>query len=79
MYMTPEQCRAARGWLGWSRDQLAAEARVGRNTIARYEEQRALNESTKIAIKTCLERLGFRFPDDGTIQLDGRRQLDHAS
>lgn len=65
--MTPEQCRAARGWLDWSRQKLAQEARVGRNTVARYEARKEINDSTLFAIRSCFEREGLSFPDDGTV------------
>lgn len=77
MDMTPEQCRAARGWLGWSREKLAEQARIGRNTVARYEEMKEVNDSTRLAITICFERLGFEFPDDTTVRRappeDGQR------
>ena len=67
MGMTPQQCRAARGWLDWSRQQLAVEAKVGLNTVARYESAKEINDSTLFAIVACLERNGFRFPDRATL------------
>jgi DNA-binding XRE family transcriptional regulator len=35
--MTPEQCRMARGALGWSQIDLAAKANVARKTVADFE------------------------------------------
>jgi hypothetical protein len=35
--MSPEQCRAARGWLGWSRDDLARQANVSLRTVAAFD------------------------------------------
>ena len=35
--LSPRQCRAARGLLGWSQDQLADAANVARATIANFE------------------------------------------
>jgi transcriptional regulator with XRE-family HTH domain len=37
MYISPELCRAARGLLGWSQQELASHAQVARKTIADYE------------------------------------------
>jgi ribosome-binding protein aMBF1 (putative translation factor) len=35
--MSPEQCRAARAWLGWSQQELAQRARVGLSTVKDFE------------------------------------------
>jgi ribosome-binding protein aMBF1 (putative translation factor) len=35
--MSPEQVRAARGWLGWSQKDLADRAKVGLSTVKDYE------------------------------------------
>jgi DNA-binding transcriptional regulator YiaG len=35
--MTPEQSRAARGWLGWSQDELAKRAGVAVSTVKDFE------------------------------------------
>lgn len=35
--MTPAQCRAARGYLGWSQRDLALKADIARGTIADFE------------------------------------------
>jgi len=37
MSLLPEQCRAARGLLNWTQDQLAAAAGVSRSTIKDFE------------------------------------------
>lgn len=37
MSISPELCRAARGLLGWSQQELANRAQVARKTIADYE------------------------------------------
>jgi transcriptional regulator with XRE-family HTH domain len=38
MTISPEQCRAARGLLGWSQDELRKRARMARRTIADFEQ-----------------------------------------
>lgn len=38
--MTPEQSRAARGWLGWSQKELAKRAGVALNTVYEFEKGR---------------------------------------
>lgn len=35
--LTPEQSRAARGWLGWSQDELARRAKVSLGTVKDFE------------------------------------------
>jgi transcriptional regulator with XRE-family HTH domain len=35
---TPEQSRAARGWLDWSQDDLAKRARVSLSTVRDFEK-----------------------------------------
>ena len=35
--MSPEQCRAARSWLGWSQQDLAKAASVGLSTVKDFE------------------------------------------
>ena len=37
MEMSRDQCRAARGLLGWTQDQLATAASVSKKTLADYE------------------------------------------
>jgi DNA-binding XRE family transcriptional regulator len=65
--MTPEQCRAARTYFDLSRDELAKEARVGRNTVARFEAGVSINESTRIALEAYFNRIGVQFPNNHTI------------
>jgi transcriptional regulator with XRE-family HTH domain len=40
MPLFPEQCRAARGLLNWTQDQLAAAAGLSRSTIKDFERHR---------------------------------------
>jgi transcriptional regulator with XRE-family HTH domain len=35
--MSADQCRAARGWLGWPQDELARQANVSVRTVAAFE------------------------------------------
>lgn len=35
--LTPEQCRAARGWLDWGQEELAQRANVSLSTVRDFE------------------------------------------
>ena len=63
--VTPAQCRAARGLLSWSQQQLAERARVGIVTVHQLEagisEPRA---ATLEVIRRALETAGVEFIDE---------------
>src|SRR5215469_13760766 len=63
--MTPEQCRAARGWLRWSQVELARQANVSLRAIAALErgEQR-LRPNNVTAIRRAIEAGGVRLVFD---------------
>jgi transcriptional regulator with XRE-family HTH domain len=54
------QIRAARGLLGWSQAELAAEAGLSRPTIERAETK-TVSEATIDAIRRALETAGVEF------------------
>ncbi len=63
--VTPEQCRAARGLLGWSQLELAKRARVGVVTIHQLEA--ASNQprlATLDVIRRAFESAGVEFIDE---------------
>jgi ribosome-binding protein aMBF1 (putative translation factor) len=63
--MLPEQCRAARAWLGLSQDDLASAASVGNSTIRDFEAgRRAPIANNLTAIRAALEAQGVVFVDD---------------
>ena len=43
--LLPEHLRAARGFLNWSRDELASRSAVSRNTIARFEKAEPITDN----------------------------------
>lgn len=63
--MTPEQCRAARGWLDWSQADLASAARVSLSTVRDFEKGRRVPIGNNLAaMRTALETKGIGFVDD---------------
>lgn len=62
----PEQVRAARGLLDWSRDQLSDAAGVPVRTLDRYEKGEGVPRSgTVAAIRAALEAAGVTFTNGG--------------
>lgn len=64
--VTPEQCRGARGMLGWSQDRLAEAAHVSRTLIAHFEGGNVISHNNHLAINLALEAAGIEFiPENG--------------
>jgi transcriptional regulator with XRE-family HTH domain len=62
MEFTPDQCRAARGLVGWSQDQLASTAKVAKATIANFElGKRTPYDRTLDDLFAALEGAGVEF------------------
>jgi len=62
---TPAQCRAARGLLDWSQQDLASQAGVGIVTVRQLEA--GVNEprrSTLEVVRQAFERAGVEFIDE---------------
>jgi DNA-binding XRE family transcriptional regulator len=55
------QCRAARGLVGWSLDDLASASEVAKRTLVSFESGSACRSSTVQAIRTSLEAAGVEF------------------
>jgi transcriptional regulator with XRE-family HTH domain len=68
MALTPGQCRAARGWFGWSQQELATRARVGLSTVKLLESGGNLIPATLEAIERAIREAGVRpiFAQNGT-------------
>ena len=65
--MSPEQCRAARGWLGWSQAQLADRAGVATTTVHGFESgQRKLTRNNMAALRRTIEAEGINLLFDET-------------
>jgi transcriptional regulator with XRE-family HTH domain len=66
--MTPEQSRAARGWLGWSQQELATRAGIAKNTVHQFEAKlRTPTPNNLAALRRAVEAAGVRlvFDRDG--------------
>jgi transcriptional regulator with XRE-family HTH domain len=62
MPITAAQCRAARGLIGWSQDQLAAASKVAKATIANFElGKRSPYDRTLDDLVGALEGAGVEF------------------
>jgi len=60
--ITPEQCRAARGLLDWSQQDLAREAKVGLVTVRQLEAGlHQPRRATLIVVCQTLEHAGVEF------------------
>jgi ribosome-binding protein aMBF1 (putative translation factor) len=60
--MTPEQCRAARGWLAWSQQELAERASVGLSTVRDFEAGRRQPIGNNLAaMERAFGESGVRF------------------
>jgi transcriptional regulator with XRE-family HTH domain len=64
--LLPVQCQMARAALGWGVRDLAAAAKVGVDTVTRFERGETLMERTVEAIQRTLEDAGIEFiPENG--------------
>jgi transcriptional regulator with XRE-family HTH domain len=60
--MSPEQCRAARAWLNWSQQELAAKAQISNSTLRDFEAGRRTPIANNLqAIRHTLEDAGIEF------------------
>jgi transcriptional regulator with XRE-family HTH domain len=77
MILTPAQCRAARGLVEWSQDDLAKRADVGNSTVRDFEKGRRVPlDDNLTAIREAFERAGVIFENDGKfvgVKLKARR------
>ena len=63
--ITPEQCRAARGLLDWSQQDLAREAEVGIVTVRQLEAGFTQpRRATLVVVRLTFERAGVVFIDE---------------
>jgi ribosome-binding protein aMBF1 (putative translation factor) len=63
--MSPEQSRAARGWLGWSQTELATRARVSLSTVRDFETHARTPIANNIAaMRRAIEAAGIELIDE---------------
>ena len=66
MTLTPQQCRAARGWLDWSQDDLAKAANLSLSTVRDFEKGRRVPISNNLnAMATALATAGITLTENG--------------
>lgn len=62
MQISADQCRAGRGLLNWTQDQLATNARVSRATIADFENSSRKPQTNNLrSIADCMFAAGVEF------------------
>ena len=62
MQISADQCRAARGLLNWTQEQLATNARVSRATIADFENNSRKPQTNNLrSIADCMFAAGIEF------------------
>lgn len=63
--MSPEQSRAARGWLGWSQTELANRASVSLSTVRDFENAHRVPIANNLdALRRAMQAAGIDFIDD---------------
>jgi len=68
--MTPAQCRAARGLLGWTQQALSDAADVGVVTVRQFEAGASEpRRATLAALRRALEDAGVEFDGESGVRL----------
>ena len=63
--ITPSQCRAARGLLDWTQQELADAARIGVATVRLFEGDAAKSRQATLAVlRQAFELAGVEFIDE---------------
>ncbi|MGF7211589.1 ribosome-binding protein aMBF1 (putative translation factor) [Skermanella aerolata] len=77
--ITPEQCRAARGWLDWSQEDLAKKASVSLSTVRDFEKGRRTPIANNIdAMRRAFLDAGLRCDFDEVGKATGISALPNA-
>lgn len=63
-----KQLRAARGWLGWTQQDLSDRSKISKTSIARFErDETVAYDDTLMVIQRTLEEAGLSFLFDGRV------------
>lgn len=68
--ISPEQCRAARGLLDWSQDELSRRSGVSRGTVKKVEGGDQLSPLHARALRQTFEAAGCVFIGEGAAMSD---------
>jgi transcriptional regulator with XRE-family HTH domain len=63
--MNVQQCRMARAGLGWSLDDLAKQSKIGRRTVAKFENGGNVLSDTVETLRQCFVKAGVEFINGG--------------
>ena len=69
MTITPDQCKAARDLLGWSRVKLARVAGVGQTTVYSFEGAAPKSGWILAVLRSTLEASGVEFDEMGGVRM----------
>lgn len=73
--MSPEQSRAARGWLGWSQTELATRASLSLSTVRDFETGTRTPIANNIAaMRRAFEDVGIEFVNEEGIAVGIRHR-----
>jgi len=73
--MIPAQCRAARGFLNWTQDDLAKAAHVSPVTVRKFENEKSEPQrATLNVMQRAIEAAGVEFTKDG-VRMRGCGQI----
>jgi DNA-binding transcriptional regulator YiaG len=76
IYLTPAHCRAARAWLGWTQDELAAKAGINVSTVKSYESaQRTPHRGSLTLLTMAFTQAGIAITPHGIASFSGSEGL----
>jgi ribosome-binding protein aMBF1 (putative translation factor) len=67
--VTPAQCKADRGLLGWTIQKLAVKSRLISTTVTNFEMGNLPTEASITKMRQALEATGVAFDEDGRVRL----------
>jgi transcriptional regulator with XRE-family HTH domain len=74
MTLSPAQCRAARGLLNWSQEELVRRSKITKKTIADFERGATQPRAQTLAqITAAFEVAGIEFLDGSGLRMQAKR------